>query len=259
MSALIFACTANDTDEIEKLLAANADVNATDAATKATPLHAAAAKGNVSVIKLLIRRGAVVDSLDRRGRTPLLVAASFGHLNATRALVLAGADARYVDPSGETPLCKLMSDDIVITTLLLRGSMMNAAASGDASTLVLLLVAAGSDVNRACVNGQTLLERCEQHNLRSVAQILVAAGHHSAKERSAAALDATRAIIKRTRVDFIRAGVFEICVGLQSLELSALELLTIVEVALPTAWLVQDHTKWALICCVRHFLSRKNR
>ena len=57
-----------------------------------TPLDRAAAKGNVDVVRLLIERGAEVDSRDRWGWTPLHNASRFGHLEVSRVLVDHGAN-----------------------------------------------------------------------------------------------------------------------------------------------------------------------
>jgi ankyrin repeat protein len=60
-------------------------------------LHAAAARGDVGSIKLLISAGARVESRDRHGRTPLMVASYLRHHAAARALIDAGADLNALD------------------------------------------------------------------------------------------------------------------------------------------------------------------
>ncbi|KAL8475302.1 hypothetical protein ACS0TY_028107 [Phlomoides rotata] len=54
----------------------------------ATVLHAAAARGQVEVVKDLISSG-IIDSTDNQGNTPLHVAAQRGHLAVVEALILA--------------------------------------------------------------------------------------------------------------------------------------------------------------------------
>jgi ankyrin repeat protein len=54
------------------------------------------------------------------------------------------------------------------------------------------------------------------------------------------------------RAQLVRDEVFVICVALQSLELSALELLTIIDAAGKFARHVPMHVKWNMICCIRH-------
>ena len=60
-------------------------------------LHAAAARGDVGSIELLISAGARVESRDRHGRTPLMVASYLRHHAAARALIDAGADLNALD------------------------------------------------------------------------------------------------------------------------------------------------------------------
>jgi ankyrin repeat protein len=54
-------------------------------------LHHAAARGNLSVVELLLAAGADAGKRDQHGRTPLHLAAAAGHLPVARALVEAGA------------------------------------------------------------------------------------------------------------------------------------------------------------------------
>ena len=56
-------------------------------------LHAAAAQGDVAVIKRLLAGGANINARDGNGRTPLMVAAHKRDLVAARALIAAGRTA----------------------------------------------------------------------------------------------------------------------------------------------------------------------
>jgi ankyrin repeat protein len=57
-----------------------------------TPLDRAAFKGKVDVVRLLIERGAEVDSRDKWGWTPLHLASRYGHLEVSRVLIDHGAN-----------------------------------------------------------------------------------------------------------------------------------------------------------------------
>ncbi len=82
--------------EIVKLLIdAGANVEAETAApsqNKAHPLHTAAYSNRATVAALLIERGAKVDARDSRGFTPLMIAASSGNTKVAELLLQAGAD-----------------------------------------------------------------------------------------------------------------------------------------------------------------------
>lgn len=61
-----------------------------------------------------------------------------------------------------------------------------------------------------------------------------------------------RESILALRASFVRNEIFTICVALQSLRLSVLELLTIVDAVAVLARYAPMHLKWKMICCIRH-------
>jgi len=69
-----------------------------------TPLHYAAAKGQLDVIELLLKHGADVNARDKNGYTPLHAAAYYDHADAAGLLIVRGADARVRNNEGKTPL-----------------------------------------------------------------------------------------------------------------------------------------------------------
>ncbi|HNX76694.1 MAG TPA: ankyrin repeat domain-containing protein, partial [Candidatus Rifleibacterium sp.] len=69
-----------------------------------TPLHKAAALGNLKIMQLLIDLGAAVNATNEFMRTPLHYAASRGDLDAVKLLLKAGANLQSVDFRGSTPL-----------------------------------------------------------------------------------------------------------------------------------------------------------
>ncbi len=67
-------------------------------------LRAAAAAGDLTVVKSLLARGADPNAADvNRRKTPLHLAAAAGHLAVVKALLAAGADPSLVDSDGFTP------------------------------------------------------------------------------------------------------------------------------------------------------------
>lgn len=62
-----------------------------------TALHYAAASGQLSTLKLLLRLGSNCNSIDALTWTPLFWAAKLGHFGCAMALVDSNADARWKD------------------------------------------------------------------------------------------------------------------------------------------------------------------
>lgn len=56
------------------------------------------------IVMALLRKGALVDSQDTRGRTPLSYAAEQGHIVVVRQLLARGAQVGVGDKNGETPM-----------------------------------------------------------------------------------------------------------------------------------------------------------
>ncbi|XP_041648854.1 inversin isoform X2 [Cheilinus undulatus] len=69
-----------------------------------TALHAASLSGHVSTVKLLLERGAMVDSLDVMKHTPLFRACEMGHRDVIITLIKGSAHVDLVDVDGHTAL-----------------------------------------------------------------------------------------------------------------------------------------------------------
>jgi ankyrin repeat protein len=61
------------------------------ATDKSTPLHSAASRGQLEILRILINHGSKVDTLDYSDRSPLYVAAQRGHKDVVEVLLLKGA------------------------------------------------------------------------------------------------------------------------------------------------------------------------
>lgn len=107
-NALLRAAAAGDTDAVTAALQAGADVNVHQTGTYAagyTPLHVAAEKGHLEVVRTLIQNGAVVDAGDKEMNTPLMLAVrNNGTLDVVKYLVEHGADIRAKNSRGMMPL-----------------------------------------------------------------------------------------------------------------------------------------------------------
>ncbi|XP_064623057.1 IQ motif and ankyrin repeat domain-containing protein 1-like [Lineus longissimus] len=98
-------------------------------ANENTPISEAASGGHVSTIKLLIDKGADVNTKGQFQRTPLYRAAFAGHVEACEVLLQHGADPRLYASDGQTPehvasaaaLVELLRDwDVEQTDVLLQ-------------------------------------------------------------------------------------------------------------------------------------------
>jgi ankyrin repeat protein len=93
----------------ELLIANGLDVNAKSIASgetkDATPLHAAAGKGNIEVAEVLINNGAELEAkLSQNKNTPLHLAVRNNQEAMVILLIAKGADVNAVTEYGETPL-----------------------------------------------------------------------------------------------------------------------------------------------------------
>jgi ankyrin repeat protein len=87
----------------ELLLGQGADPDAVSRnAMSLRPLHSAAASRSLEIMKLVLDRGASVNSRQHGGWTPLHSAASHGDLAAIELLLARGADARLLSDDGKT-------------------------------------------------------------------------------------------------------------------------------------------------------------
>jgi ankyrin repeat protein len=84
----------------QALLDRNADVNKTGW----TPLHYAATKAHVEMMRFLLVNHAYIDAPSPNGTTPLMMAAHYGNPMATKMLLEEGADPRLKNHLGLSAL-----------------------------------------------------------------------------------------------------------------------------------------------------------
>lgn len=135
LAALIAAVRSGARGAVEPLLANRDLVNAKDPAGS-TPLHHAAAFGDLDTVKLLLDAGAEINAKNRRGSTPLHWA--IDNEAKVRLLLSRGAAVNARQVEGRTPLYQ-------------------AASLGNANAIVRLLLESGADPNLAMANGRTPL------------------------------------------------------------------------------------------------------
>ncbi|HKO96672.1 MAG TPA: ankyrin repeat domain-containing protein [Pyrinomonadaceae bacterium] len=91
----------NETTRVQNLLERGANPNLRDGEDD-TPLHLAAQRGNIEIVRLLLAKGADVNAKNKVGGTPLMWAGVYGHEEVGRALLEKGADPTLKDADGLT-------------------------------------------------------------------------------------------------------------------------------------------------------------
>ena len=133
-------------------------------------LHWAAEGGHVTTMRLLIRRGCDVDSVDGSGLTPLHWAAAMGQTKAVRELIRMGATKSVVAGNCGTPLHQAALNGHVETVEAMSvegcpidvvdsngATVLHFAAQGGHVEVIKVLVGRGCDVNAVSVDGCTPL------------------------------------------------------------------------------------------------------
>jgi ankyrin repeat protein len=121
-----------------------------------TGLMAAARKGHVAVIQLLIRAKARIDAKDPQRNAALHFAAQFNHYEAAALILKAGGDPNPVNRYGSTPL-------------------MQAVKNGHLETVEVLL-RKGADVNAADYTGKTAADHARDLRRTAILRRLKEAG-----------------------------------------------------------------------------------
>ena len=144
-----------DAAEVKRLLAEEADVNATDTVGE-TALSKAAQQGNSEIVLMLLTAGANPNMRVEIGILPLLAATWREDTEMVRILLAGGADTRGTDEEGITAL-------------------MWAARNGYAE-IVKVLLSAGADVNYANQKWYTALYNAQEKGHSEIVRILKEAG-----------------------------------------------------------------------------------
>ena len=169
---LHFAAVAGQSDVVELLVAAGADVHAT-CIDGETAICKAAESGRRGVVRALLRLGAHVDvPREIDGATPLHMAALVGHSDVCQLLLRSGADVEARTPKGQSPLhFAAMTGHWstgVVEELLRHGADIDGqdfegqtplmmAIYGNSINMTKLLIRLGADIHRRDVNGDTAL------------------------------------------------------------------------------------------------------
>jgi ankyrin repeat protein len=152
-------------------------------------LMAAAAQGDLAMVKALAGEGVDADAVDGQGRTAVVTAAWRGHHRIVQVLLDSGVEIDVSDNQGRTALSwaaingypeivdKLLQEEAQVDVRDNQGMtpLIRAAWNGH-EQVVTALIDASADVNAADSRGVTALRRAESQNDGKIAAKLRAAG-----------------------------------------------------------------------------------
>lgn len=229
------------------------DLDARDQARQ-TCAHICTFHGDEAALRLCLAAGANVNPRDVSGRSPLHVACAERREKTAWLLLVAGADVEAQDDAGETPLHlaysvpgrQHLSFYNGIRALVAAGALYDSpldhngrsprAVANDRRFWVLAV----DDID---TTGKTPGEiKADQYRV-------------TAAREEVAALQATLAAEQPTGPSLCKR-MLEICIGLQMLKISALEMCEILNHACPSRW-VPFHRVWKTATTVKHFHDRK--
>lgn len=249
---------------MQRAIDAGADFRSGDVGN-ATPFHLAAAEGNLEVMHVLLKAGiGDIRALARStgGRTLVHYAALAADARALRFVLTQGVDYPATDGQGYLP-CQ-MATPATFLALFAAGADFHSPNLAGSTPLQVslqlgrldlfgLLVAAGANVD---VSNELVMR---QQRRQSVLALVAVCDESPPQESPRAPLSPKMfewaiTFIQVRQFELLRARALEVCVGLQTLELCALQLCCILEHAFaPRESLVPFHKVWALVTAVKHF------
>lgn len=237
----------------EMLLKRNINVAALRDSCGRSPLHVAMSpQSDADLITMLVNvAGVDVNARDDKGRTACHRAAAVNLFGALQSLISFGADVDRVDDNGNTPLHDACTHGIgyqSASLLLAAGARVDIktfaakrTACHFASTpfTFTAILAGGANYDELDADGRTPRE------------LAASLGFSLPNERQIAR---AKRRIATMQLDFVRNRALQVCIGLQSLELDALQMCEIlVHSCGPVAPLLPFHRWWAIATTVKHF------
>jgi ankyrin repeat protein len=146
-----------DANDLKRLIASGADVNAMDENGQ-TPLHVAASRGSKKMVELLIEKGARTEAKNISGQTALYDAVELRKVEIVKLLLALGADSRTIMTSGNTALHAaaakgyqdiaelLLAHDADINSGESESAPIHEAMKADQKQMVQFLIDKGADI-----------------------------------------------------------------------------------------------------------------
>jgi ankyrin repeat protein len=188
--------------------------------------HLAARLGRVPQLRWFIDAGAIVDIVNSRGLAPLREACVYLHVKGTLVLLAAGANVHARSHRGESALRQVISG-------------VDVGLSKDrAMPIFHTLIAGGAEIDIADMDGVIPRQLMAAHG------VVI----------DEAEVDIARRRIAKERIDFVRSRALQVCIGLQSLRLDALQMCEILQHSCgPVAPLIPFHIWWNIATTAKHF------
>lgn len=189
---LIEAIKANNIEKVEILIKTDSNLIKIPDNSSMTPIHHAAELGNVSIVELLAKNGADLNSKTDKGWTPLHFAVARSHTNVVRFLLEKKVNVNHQTSAGITPLMLasgLAYNPEIVKMLLQAGADVNlkdqfgntaislVASVPDEYVVSEMLIKAGASVNvRDVITGFTPLHHAAARDNAKLAKMLISAG-----------------------------------------------------------------------------------
>lgn len=187
------AADEGDVVNVKRLIAAGADLNASDAYGYRAIHFAARKQGEqgAEIVRLLIAAGAKVDWVDSEGSTPIYAAAEAGNVEAIEALLAAGANPNTPNKRGWLPIERALNYpgfSKAVKALIRGGANVNLPDSfgdplvsrvvmvGDDVDLLNDFLKAGASVNACSTTGRQPIHSAAFWNRPALLKAMIAAG-----------------------------------------------------------------------------------
>ena len=179
-------CGANQLEEVQALLQRPMNLSLTDEYGDATPIHLAAYRGHLEVVRLLLEAGAEKDARRADGKTALQLAAWGGQTEMVQLLLENGADVNVEDENENKALEHATCiGRLEVARLLIQAgaakkdankALQNAAFNGHLEIVRLLLETDAENVDAQSLNKEEALTNAACNGHSKVVQYLLEAG-----------------------------------------------------------------------------------